>query len=114
MLLLLVWRFASHIEAELSLITLSDFPGPLLRVARAGGRTVEPDPPAGRIIIRAEEDQRAFDDYVAKRAKLEDRSFELNNNKVFFDVDLASAYRDALGKISEKILDEFRRRVRNS
>lgn len=84
-----------------------------LRIARAGGKTVEPDPPAGRIVIRTEEDQRAYDEYVVKLGKLVDRSADLNNQKVFFEVDLAAAYRDALRKVSSKILDEFRKGIRN-
>ena len=83
-----------------------------LRVARAGGRAVEPDSPTGRIIIRTEEDQKAYDDFVARRNKLADRAIELSNSKIFFDVDLASAYRDALEKVSTKILDEFRKKFR--
>lgn len=83
-----------------------------LRTARAGGKNVEPDPPTGRIVIRTEEDQRAYDNYVTRHAKLVDRLNDLNRDKVFFDVDLESAHRDALGKIASQILDDFRSKTR--
>lgn len=83
-----------------------------LRTARAGGKTVEPDPSTGRIIIRADEDQRAYDNYVTRRAQLIDQINDLNRDKVFFDVDFESAYRDALAKVSSQIFDEFRSKTR--
>ena len=83
-----------------------------LRIARAGGKTVEPDPPTGRIIVREEEDRTAYDNYATRHAQLNDRVFDLTREKIFFDSDLALAYRDALAKISSEILEEFRNKTR--
>jgi len=79
-----------------------------LRIARAGGRAVEPDPPTGRIIIRTEEDQRAYDNYVARRTDLAIRLDGLQREKIFFDVDFEEAHRKALSQIASQILREFR------
>lgn len=84
-----------------------------LRIARANGRPVEPDPPTGRIIIRAEEDQRAYDNYFERRSTLINRLNQLNHEKIFFEYDLGRAYRDALEKSASEILDDFRKSIRN-
>lgn len=83
-----------------------------LRTARANGKPVEPDSPTGRIIIRAEEDQKAYDNYADRQSTLYTRLNKLENEKIFFDVDLNRAHQDALTKISSQILDDFRKNAR--
>lgn len=84
-----------------------------LRTMRAGGKSIEPDPPTGRIIIRAEEDQQAYDKYAERHGYLIRRLNQLERDKVFFDINLDSAYNGALEKIASQMFDEFSRKTRN-
>lgn len=83
-----------------------------LRVSRSGGRTVEPDPPTGRIIIRAPEDQAAYDNYVSRHADLVDKHTKLVRDEALFEFDREQAQREALAKVASDIYNSFRKRAK--
>lgn len=83
-----------------------------LRVSRSVGRTVELDPPTGKIIIRAPEDQQAYDNYVSRRAGLVDKINKLAHDEAFFELDRERAHYDALAKVASDIHDSFRNRAK--
>lgn len=83
-----------------------------LRVSRSAGRTVEPDPPTGKIIIRDPEDQQAYDNYFSRRAGLVAKLNQLNFDEAFFNFDRSRAHSDALAKVASDIYDSFRNRVK--
>lgn len=82
-----------------------------MRVARAGGRSIEPDPTTGRIVIRTEEDQLAYDNYVNRHRELNRRLFKLRDELINIEVDREMAYGESLRKISSEIFYEFRKRA---
>lgn len=83
-----------------------------LRVSRSAGRTVEPDPSTGKIILRAPEDQQAFENYVFRRAGLVDKHNKLLHDKAFFEFDRERAHSDALAKVASDMYDSFRNRAK--
>jgi len=83
-----------------------------LRVARAGGRSITEDSPTERIIIRAEEDQIAYDNYVNLHRELYRRLYKLKDEKANLDFDHEMAYGESLRKIASEIFYEFRKRAR--
>ena len=83
-----------------------------LRVSRSAGRTVEPDPTTGKIIIRAPEDQQAYDNYVSRRAGLVDKYNKLARDEALFEVDKEQAYYDALAAVAADIHNSFRDRTK--
>lgn len=83
-----------------------------LRVSRSADRTVEHDPPTGKIIIRAPEDQQAYDNYVSRRKGLVDKLSKLLHDKTFFEFDRESAHSDALAKVASDMYDSFRKRAK--
>lgn len=80
-----------------------------LRVSRSAGRTVVPDPPTERIIIRAPEDQDAYDNYVSRHASLINKHNKLVRDEAFLDVDRQRAQIDALNKVASDIYNSFRK-----
>ncbi len=83
-----------------------------LRTARANGREVEPDPPAGRIIIRTEEDQQAYDRYSERHRNLSGQLSKLEIDRILLDSDTGSAHYEALSQLATKMLNEFRNGVK--
>lgn len=83
-----------------------------LRVSRSAGRTIEPDPPTGKIIIRGPEDQEAYDNYVSRRAGLVDKLNKLALDEALFGFDRGRVQYDALAKVASDIHDSFRTRVK--
>ena len=83
-----------------------------LRVARAKGAAVEPDPPTGRIIVRAREDEEAYQRFSERHSRLVSEEIRLINEKSFFDVDVDIARSDALRKIASRMHEDFRRKAK--